>query len=72
MPAAIPVTRPPAFIVAIPVAVLLHVPPVVALASVVVLPTHTVAEPVMVPAEGVALTVAIFVAYTIPQLPLTA
>ena len=48
VPAATPVTTPVAeFTVAIPVLPLLHVPPLVALLNVVVLPTHTVAVPVV-------------------------
>ncbi len=69
MPAATPVTTPDVFTVAIPVAALLHVPPLVPLLSVVVPLMQTVAVPVMVPADGAPLTVTTFVADTLPQLP---
>ncbi len=71
VPAATPVTTPVLPTVAMPVALLLHVPPVVALLSVVVLPTVTVAVPVMVPADGNGLTVITLVVVAVPQLLVT-
>ncbi len=47
VPAATPLTTPAAEIVAIAGAPLIHVPPGVALLSVVVLPSHTLAVPVI-------------------------
>jgi hypothetical protein len=68
LPAATPLTIPVAEpIVAIEVLLLLQVPPEVALFNVVVLPVHTVAVPVMVPADGVLLTVTTAVAVAVPQ-----
>jgi len=49
-----------------------QVPPAVPSVSDVVLPTHTVAEPVIVPAVGNGLTVMFCVAYAVPQLLVTA
>lgn len=51
VPAAIPFTTPPALMVAIVVA-LVHVPPPVALSSVVVWPAHTSCTPVMGSGNG--------------------
>ena len=55
-----PDTTPPALTVAMPVAPLIHVPPVIADDKVVVLPTHTLSVPVT--AGGVATTVSVRVA----------
>jgi hypothetical protein len=54
-----------------PVAELLHAPPVVALLSVVALPAVTVAVPVIIPAVGNALTVTTLVVLALPQLLVT-
>ena len=59
MPAATPVTIPVEPTVAVPVALLAHVPPPVAEANVVVAPAHTDVEPVMT--AGVANTVTMVV-----------
>lgn len=68
-PVAIPVDEPT---VATAVLLLLHVPPVVALFSVVVAPTHAESVPVIVPAvDGAAFTVAIAVVIALPQLLVT-
>lgn len=56
-PVATPVTVPVEFTVAIPGLALVHVPPPVELESVVVAPGHTVAVPVIVPADGSGFTV---------------
>ena len=62
VPAATPLTTPAEETVAIPVALLLHVPPVVASARAVVLPEQklTAVEGVILPAPEVTLTVAIY------------
>jgi hypothetical protein len=65
VPAATPLTTPVLPTVAMPVALLLHVPPVVALLSVVVLPAVTVAVPVIVPADGKGFTVTVVVALAV-------
>ena len=49
------------------VAVLLHAPPIVASLKPVVEPAHTVAVPVIVPADGNGLTVTVAVAAAVPQ-----
>src|SRR5207248_2544157 len=64
-PAATPVTIPPVVIVAIPVETLLQVPPPVASARFVVLPTHTVGVPVI--ATGVVFTVTVAMATQLPN-----
>ena len=72
VPADRPVTTPVlAPMVMIPVEpALLHVPPVVALFNVVVVPVHTVSVPVM-PVDNEVFTVTIFVTVVLPQLLLT-
>jgi hypothetical protein len=61
VPAVIPLTIPVAGLtVAVVVALLLHVPPVVAVTSSVVLPVHRVAVPLM--GDGKAYTVTVLVA----------
>ena len=52
-----PVTTPVLLTVAVPVALLLHIPPVAASVSVVVALSHTVAAPDIVPATGSGVTV---------------
>lgn len=73
LPAATPLTIPedePT--VAIEVLLLLHVPPVVALLSVVAAVVHTASVPVIVPAvDGVAFTVATAAVVALPQLLVT-
>ena len=71
VPAVIPVTTPPVLTVAMPVLLLLHTPPLVASASVVVPPVHTVVDPVIVPADGVPDTVTVVVVLAVPQLLVT-
>ncbi len=66
-----PETTPDELIVPTDVLLLLHVPPPVALLSVIVAVTHSTDAPVMVPAEGVEVTVTIFVVDALPQLPVT-
>lgn len=61
VPAATPVTVPPADIVAIAVLLLLQVPPTVVLPSVVLAPTHACSVPVM--AAGIGSTVKVTVAW---------
>jgi len=56
MPALIPVTTPVEPIVAIPVLLLLHVPPVLASVSVVVCPLHICCVPEIVDGEGLTVT----------------
>jgi len=67
VPGATPVIIPEASIVATAVASLLHAPPVMASAKVVVSPWHTDEVPVMAPAAGSGLTVTIKVATAVPQ-----
>ena len=67
MPADTPVTIPVEPIVAIPVASLLHVPPVMASLNEVVESTHNIEVPVIVPVAGKGLTVTTFVEITEPQ-----
>ena len=65
VPAAIPVTKPPALIVALSGVPLDQVPPAVASVSWMVDPTHTVAVPVIAAgAAGNAFTVTVLVALT--------
>jgi hypothetical protein len=71
VPATTPVTTPVPPTEATPVALLLHVPPAVAFDNAVVLPAHTVAVPVIVPALGSALTVTTLVVLALPQLLVT-
>ena len=66
VPAATPVTTPPDT-VPTAVFVLLHAPLPTASVNVVVVPTHTVAVPVIVPALGDELTVKTVVAAMVPQ-----
>ena len=61
-PAATPPTTPPLETVAIDVLLLLQVPLPVASVSVVVLPLHTVAVPLMAATVGAAVTVTAFMA----------
>ena len=61
-----PLTTPEAFTVATRVLVLLHTPPVVASVKFVDEPAHTVAVPLIVPADK-ELTVTTTVAATVPQ-----
>ena len=58
VPAATPVTTPVLFTVAVAVLALLHEPPVVVHARVVVVPGHTLAVPVMVAGVWFTVTVA--------------
>ena len=67
VPADTPVTSPLLFTVAIPVALLLHVPPAVASENCVVLPEHTVCVPVIAATTGAALTVTVLVTGVVPQ-----
>jgi hypothetical protein len=53
--------------VAMVVLLLLHKPPLPVLDSVVVPPAHSVAVPVIVPAEGDAVTVTVVIAFAEPQ-----
>lgn len=69
MPAVAPVTVVPVTI-AWPFEAL-HVPPVVASATVIAPTAHMLDGPVMVPAVGVAITVIVEVAYKVPQLLVT-
>jgi hypothetical protein len=71
VPAATAETFPVLFIVAIPVAVLLHVPPVAELESAVDDPVQTVVVPVIVPASGLGFTVMICVALAVHPLLVT-
>ena len=71
VPAVMPLTTPLVPTVATEVLLLLHVPPAVALLSVVVLPAVSVAVPVMVPADGNGLTVITLAAAAVPQLLVT-
>ena len=72
VPATIPVTIPVVLTVPVPLAVLLHMPPVTASVSGVAEAWHTVAVPVMVPAFAVRFTVTIVVAHSVAQLLVTA
>jgi len=65
------VTTPLAAMVAMLVDADVQVPPVAVLLKVVVLPTQTVATPVMVAAVGSGLTVTVLVATSVPQLLVT-
>jgi hypothetical protein len=71
VPDATPVTTPDALTVATDAEEELHTPPPAVLARAVVDPAQTVAVPVMVPAEGAALTVIVCVAVAVPPLPET-
>lgn len=73
VPAAIPVTTPEVFTIAMLVAVLLHVPPAVPVGSlsVMVAAGQTNNTPDMAPATGVGFTVTGIVAATVPQLLVT-
>ena len=70
-PCEIPLTTPSALTVAMLVAVELHTPPVTASVNAVVEPAQTILDPVMLPAEGVALTVTTLVVDVVPQLLVT-
>lgn len=67
VPGVTPVTIPVLAIVAMPVELLLHMPPPVASVKLVVAPVHTVAVPVILPAFGNGLTVMVEVALALPQ-----
>ena len=71
MPAATPVTVPPALTVATAVLALVQVPPAAVSVSVVLAPAHTVVVPPMVPAAAAGLTVTFCVATAVPQLLVT-
>jgi hypothetical protein len=60
VPVPMPVIAPvDVFIVATPVLLLAHVPPVVVLANVDVVPTHDVSEPVIAAGSGLTVTSAV-------------
>ncbi len=67
LPDATPVTTPDALIVATLVFEVLHAPPEPEVERLAVAPVHAVAAPVIVPADGSALTVATAVAAAEPQ-----
>jgi len=71
VPAATPLTTPDELTVAIPVLLLLHVPPVTASVNVVVDPVHIMSVPLMIPGKGNGLTVMTWVAATVVQLFVT-
>jgi hypothetical protein len=71
---AVPVDTPPTvppIAVAMPVLALLHTPPVAPSVNEVVDPAHTIAVPVIVPADDVPLTVTTWVAAVVPQVFVT-
>ena len=68
VPADTPVTRPAELTVAIPEALVLHVPPVVAFDKVVVDPTHIEAFPFTTPTVGVEVTATAVVAVALHPL----
>ena len=68
VPADTPVTTPVEATVATPVELELHVPPPAASVRLVVVPTHSVGVPVIVPATGSGFTVMVLVAVKVPQL----
>ena len=61
VPAAIPVTTPVPLIVAVPGALLAHVPPAEASVNDVVRPTHTVSVPVMDAGSGFTVTIPVVI-----------
>lgn len=67
VPVAIPLTRPVLLTVAIPVALLLHEPPVVASDNEVTAPVHTDVTPVMALTTGSGLMVTTMVVRAVPQ-----
>ncbi len=67
VPAVTPLTTPEAFMVAIAVLLLVHVPPATASDKVTVAPVHSVEVPVIVPALGAGLTVTVSTALAEPQ-----
>lgn len=71
LPEVTPNTTPDAFIEATLVLLLLHVPPVTAFVSVVLLPVQTTELPEIVPAVTGLLTTTVCVANAVPQLPET-
>lgn len=71
VPDAIPVTTPPGDTVAIPVAVLLQIPPVGVAVSAIVLASHTESGPAMAPITGRVSTVMVFVATAVPHMLVT-
>ena len=62
-----PVTTPVVFTVAIPGAVLLHMPPVAGSVKLILVPGQTVDIPVITPDTGPGFTVTTAVAATVPQ-----
>lgn len=72
VPVALPLTTPAAVTLAIDGLLLLQVPPVPVVVNVLVVPTHIIGVPLIVPADGDRLTVITFVAIALPQLLLTA
>ena len=72
VPVATPVTTPVALLmVATDTLLLLQVPPLTVEVSVIDAPVHTVAGPLIVPADGDGLIVIVFVATAVPQLFVT-
>ena len=71
MPTVTPVTAPVLLTVATPVLTLLQVPPLVASVKFITSVGQTMSPPVIVPADGVVITVTIAVAAADPQLLLT-
>jgi len=69
-PGVMPVTTPPALMVALPL-LALHTPPEVALLKVMAAPAHTLVAPVIAPTAGGPIMVIVFVAAAEPQLLLT-
>ena len=69
VPVAIPVTNPPVTVALLVVA--LQVPPGKLSVNVIAAAAHTIESPVIVPAEGMGLTVIIFVAIAVPQVFVT-
>ena len=67
-----PVTIPVVLTVPVPIAVLLHTPPVTKSVNGVAEPWHTVVAPVIDPALAVALTVTMVVAHSVPHPLVTA
>jgi len=61
VPAAPPEIKPVAPTVAIPVALLLHVPPLMASVNVVVAPAHTAVTPVMINGDELTATILVTV-----------
>lgn len=70
-PALTPVTVPELFTEAMEALLVLHVPPLVVSTKTVLKPAQTDEAPVILPAEGAALTVIDLVATAVPQIPVT-